>query len=70
MYDSYSMTHNYYYIYRGEKFIIKPSQLKTDEHRPDEVVFYSESAAVNEIILELCQGNHHLFFQVSYHLIL
>lgn len=49
--------------YKGEKFIIKPSQLKTDEHRPDEVVFYSETPAINEIILELCQGNHQLFFQ-------
>ena len=50
---------------RGRCFIIKPSQLSKGDKKPDEVIFHSESAVVNEIILELCQGNHHLFFQVS-----
>ena len=50
---------------RGRCFIIKPSQISKGDKKPDEVIFHSESAVVNEIILELCQGNHHLFFQVS-----
>jgi len=49
--------------YKGRCFIIKPSQLSKGDKKPDEVIFHSESAVVNEIILELCQGNHHLFFQ-------
>merc|ERR1711935_1032408 len=49
--------------YKGRCFSIRPSHAKKDEKRPDEEVFYAESAAINEIILELCQGNHDLFFQ-------